>query len=179
MNGAFFFGDGERHRDDRRSTEASCGDDPDLDLVTRATGSVGGEGRVPSLAQMPHHLLQATDGAAAGGASDHQMAETLQRPRHIFPITMAAAQNGQPTPAGMPEIGIGHHQQLIVEKGMHVGSAALMQAQNDVLIDVFPARHNAEAADDERCQDGRDPHHDCVEKASSSALSAHPLPGLL
>ena len=96
--------------------------------MTGATGSVGGEGRVPSLPQMPHHLLQATDGAAAGGASDHQMAEALQRSGHVFAVTVAAAQNGQPPAVAMPEVGVGHHQQLIVEKGMHIGSTASMQA---------------------------------------------------
>ncbi len=147
MRREFFFRGRKDDRDDRRATKPRGLDDPDLHHVPGSPRPVGGEGGVEPAAQMPDHLLQTRCATTAGGPAHHQMAEPLKRARYVFPIAVPAAEDRQPAAARRPQVGIGHHQQLIVEEGVHVRPALPAQGQYRLFVHPLPAHQPAQRAD--------------------------------
>lgn len=144
----FFFRRGESDRDDRSASEAGGFNRSHLHLVPGTTRPVRGEGDVPAVSKVADQLFQAGHPPAARRSPHHLVAEPLQRARHIFAVPVTAAQDHEPPAVRLSQIGVGHHQELIVVKGVHVRAFRPMDVEDDIFIDGGPTEHPAQRSDE-------------------------------
>ena len=114
--------------------------------------TVGGKRRVETAAQVANHLLQPPHPSPSGRAPHHQVAEAGEGARDVLPVAVPAAQHRQAATEALSGVGVSHHQQLVVEKGVHVGPPPVVQVEHHLLVDVAPPHQPVQDPDEPACQ---------------------------